>query len=134
MSNKRSHNEFAARREIQDNGWRLEQTDKIEFNSGSETTKHVVAKALVGKVLKEKGYRIDSEVSKDECGEIDVVAYGYDNDKFGVELETSPTEEVIQDKLDRYCYGQIWREIFVLNLNEMPMDMLKAKEWVEDQL
>lgn len=134
MTTKRTHDEFKSRREIQDSGWKLEQTDKVEFNSGSETVKHVVGKSLVAKVLKDRGYRIDSEVEKDGVGEIDIVAYGKDNDAFGVELETSPTEEVVSDKIERYCYGEIWRDVFVLNLNEMPVDMLEAKSWIENQL
>jgi len=131
---KREREEYVARREIQDSGWKLDKTDKIEFNSGSETVKHVVGKALVAKVLKERGYRVDSEVEKDGVGEIDIVAYGKEQDTFAVELETSPTDEVVQDKLERYYHGEIFREVFVLNLNEMPVNMLKAKDWVSQQI
>jgi len=135
MSDKREYAEFSHRRELQDAGWKLRQRDAVAFNSGSETVKHCVCKMLVAKALKERGYRVDTEVVKDNVGEIDIVAYGVsDEPAFGVEVETSPTEDVISDKLSRYHDGEPYRDVFVINVSEMPVDMLEAYNWVQDQL
>jgi len=133
MTDKRQYDEFSQRRELQNCGWDVRQKDSIAFNSGSETVKHAVCKMLVGFVLREQGYRVDSEVSKDGVGDIDVVGYG-NKPPIAVECETSPTEEVIDDKLDRYYHNEPFRECFVLNVSEIPVDMLDAYGWVKEQL
>lgn len=132
---KRQRDEYTSRRAIQDAGWRIGQEDKVAFNSGSETVRHATCKLLVGHYLKhEKGYRIDSEVEHEDRGEIDIAAYALEGAPIAVECETSPTEEVIKDKLERYVYGTIFRECHVVNVTEMPDNIMEAYEWVSNQL
>ena len=133
---KRNKTEYVWRNELKKCGWDVHKRDSIAFNSGSETTKHIVCKTLAAKVLKERDYRIDSEVVHPERGEVDIVGYPtVDGLKpIAVECETAPTDDVIQDKLNRYFDGTPFSEVFVINVSDMPVDMLKAKAWVEDQL
>lgn len=131
---KRQRNEYEQRRELQNCGWRVEQTDKIEFNSGSETKTHIQTKVAAAIVLQERDYRIDSEVEMGN-GTVDLLGYGRDDgDIIVVECETSPTKEVIKDKLDRYYHGQPPRECFVLNCNECPTDFIESVEWARGEL
>jgi len=129
-----SNDEYRDRRILQDKNWRVEKTDKIEFNSGSESREHFFAKAAVAWVLRERGYRVDSEVEM-ENGEVDIVAYGRpDGDMIAVEVETDPQEEVIEDKIERYVRNQPVRECFVLNVDEMGSSIDGMIEWAEENL
>lgn len=131
---KRQHIERQHRRELQDAGFRVDKPDYVAFNSGSETFKHAQCKFVAAWSLHEQGYRVASEVEMPD-GEIDVLGYATeDKDCIAVECETSPTEEVIKDKLDRYVYNQPVRDMFLMNVNEMPLNGLEATEWVRDQL
>jgi len=136
MSDKRRYDEFKHRRELQDSGWKVTQRDAVAFNSGSETARHAVCKMLVAHYLKhEQGFRVDSEVEHKDRGEIDIVAYGSSGEPaFAVECEHSPTEDVVQDKLERYVENTPFRECFVLNVGEMPSEIMEAYSWVGEQL
>jgi len=135
MSDKRTRQEYDWRKELSKHGWNVHKRDGIAWNSGSETLRHFVCKAIVAHYLKhEKGLRVDSEVAHAERGEIDVIAYGGDGNPIAVECETSPTEEIVSDKLSRYYDGTPFREVFVLNVNNMPLDIMDAYEWVHEQL
>ncbi|MUV59961.1 hypothetical protein [Halobacterium sp. CBA1126] len=132
--NKRTRDEYGGRKDLQDAGWRVQQQDAIAFNEGSESTQHLIAKTLVANELRDRGYRIDTEVEKEGVGEIDVVAYGKGEPPFAVEVETNPTEDVVSDKLHRYYEGEPYCECYVLDVDELPDSITAAQEWVEAQL
>lgn len=132
--NKKTHAEYGGRKDLQDAGWQIQKRDAVAFNGGSETDAHLVAKTLVAKVLRERGYRIDTEVEKDGVGEIDVVAYGGEGPPFAVEVETNPTREVVDDKLSRYYRNEPFRDVFIIDPTEMPDSISGAREWVEGEL
>jgi len=117
-------------------GWNADKTDSIKFNSGSETHLHMHAKLATAALLKANGYRIDTEVEHPERGEVDVVAIPTQDDQkpFAVELEHSPTEKVIDDKLSRYFEGTPFVECYVINLNRAPMDIVELKEFIKSEL
>ncbi|MDL0127041.1 hypothetical protein [Halobacterium salinarum] len=131
---KRARIEYDGRQALQDAGWQLRKRDAVAFNGGSETDAHLLAKTLVAAVLRDQGYRIDTEVEKDDVGEIDVVAYGGEGPPFAVEVETNPTQEVISDKLSRYYEGEPYRDVFVIDPSEMPDSISGAREFVEGEL
>lgn len=134
MSSKRQQQEYEQRRELQNQGWDVSKRDAVAFNAGSENQRHVFCKLAVAWVLKEREYRIDSEVEMGN-GTVDIVAYGReDRDMIAVEVETSPVEEVVQDKLERYYHGEPVREVFVLNVSEMPNGIQEAVEWARGEL
>ena len=117
-------------------GWNADKTDSIKFNSGSETHLHMHAKLATAALLKANGYRIDTEVEHPERGEVDVVAIPTQDDQkpFAVELEHSPTQEVVEDKLSRYFEGTPFTEVFVINLNRAPMEIVELKEHIRSEL
>lgn len=135
MTDKRQWDEYSHRRELQSAGWKVDRTDKIEFNSGSETVRHACCKTLVAMYLKkEKGLRVDSEVMHSERGEIDIIGYSGEGAAIAVECETSPTDDVVSDKLSRYVENTPFRECWVINVTEMPENIMDAYEWVGGQL
>mgnify|MGYP006976229855 FL=1 len=117
-------------------GWNADKTDSIKFNSGSETHLHMHAKLATAALLKANGYRIGTEVEHPERGEVDVVAIPTQDDQkpFAVELEHSPTQEVVEDKLSRYFEGTPFTEVFVINLNRAPMEIVALKEHIRSEL
>jgi len=132
---KASRAEYEDRRMLQDAGWRVQQTDGVCFNGGSETQSHFLCKAHTAFVLRDRGYRVDSEVKKDGVGDIDIIAYGKaDETPFAVECETKPDPKVISDKIDRYVTNEPYRECFVLDVDEMPSNHQDAIAWVRDNL
>jgi len=47
-------------------------------------------------------------------------------------LETSPKEGVTSEKVEKYVQGT--EDMLLLNLNDCPMHMIEASEWVADEL
>lgn len=135
MSDTRTHAEWEDRQALQQAGWDITKPDSVQFNSGSETTSHRVCKLLAAGALKDRKYRIGSEVAHPDRGEIDVVGYGHPERRpVAVECETNPTDGVIEDKLDRYYRGTPFREVFVLAVDAMPAEIAAADEWVRAEL
>lgn len=122
-------------RELHNNGWNVNKHNQIRPNSGSETVKHLVAKALVAHAGLELGYKVDSEVSHSHRGEVDILLFGNpDRLMLAVECETSPTDEVIQDKVDRYVKNTPIDDLVLVNVTELPTDMLDAYGEIKELL
>lgn len=112
---------------IQRYGWELQRQNQVRLNSGSETVKHCVAKMLAAHAGHQAGYRVASEVRHEQRGEIDVLLYGHDERiTLAVECETSPTDDVIEDKVDRYIRNSPIEDIAVINVTQLPTDMHEA--------
>jgi hypothetical protein len=117
-------------------GWNADKVDSIKFNHGSETAKHQHAKVATAHILRNAGYRIDTEVTHPERGEIDVIAIPTkeSQEPFAVELETSPTPETTQDKLERYYDGTPFVECYVVNLSKVGTDVIEMRKDIQMQL
>ena len=122
--------------ELSRHGWNAEKADSVKFNSGSETAKHIHAKTAAARVLRLNGYRVSSECTHPERGEVDIVAIPKSEDQkpFAVELETSPTQDVIDDKLSRYYDGTPFTECWVINVSELPLNILEIEQQIADEL
>lgn len=109
--------------------------NQIRLNSGSETAKHVIAKALVAHIASEQSWRVSSEVSVPD-GDIDMVLHKTPQQRvWAVELETSPTKEVTQSKLNRYVKQNAGiDDIAVINISEMPIEIPHAKQFIQEEL
>ena len=136
MSNKRKSEYYRWLGELSRHGWDADKAGGIHANYGSETAKHLHAKAATFRVLRAADYRVRTEVSHPERGEIDVVAIPTSDDQrpFAVELETNPTEEIISDKLDRYYEGTPFVECYVINLNDVPLHIQEMGEHISRKL
>lgn len=122
--------------ELSRHGWDCSKVDSVRFNSGSETAKHIHAKTAAARVLRLNGYRVSSECTHAERGEIDIVALPKADDQkpFAVELETSPTPGVIDDKLRRYHDGTPFVECYVINVSSLPLNILEMEQQIADEL
>ena len=134
MPSKRERDEYTDRNNLRKAGWKVEKTDSLKFNDGSETIEHQAVKLAACHVLREKGYRIDTEV-EGPTGEIDVLAYGREGKPFAVECETGLTSDVKSDKLDRYVFSNdVIRDCFFLEVTDAPDEIGALTEWVRGEL
>jgi len=136
MSNKADRVYFDWLQSLSQAGWDVDKADTIKFNSGSETGKHQHAKLATAHILRNAGYRIDTEVTHPERGEIDVVAIPTKDSQepFAVELETAPTPETTQDKLERYYDGTPFVECYIVNLAKVGNDVIEMRADIQTQL
>jgi len=119
-------------KELKEHGWVVDQTDSIKFNSGSETLAHLHAKTVAAKVLKDQGYRVDTEVVM-PAGEVDVLGYS-EQDIIVVECESKPNSNTFSSKLNRYIHGQPPRDMFWIDVNHVPGNIGEAYDHITDEL
>jgi hypothetical protein len=136
MTDKASRVYHDWKRSLNQAGWDVDRVDSIKFNYGSETAKHQHAKLAGAHILRDAGYRIDTEVTHPERGEIDLVAIPTKESQkpFAVEFETSPTPEVVDDKLTRYFDGTPFTECYIVNLNDVGTDVIEMRKDIQMQL
>lgn len=132
---KRQAEKHKAYRELHRHGLDFAKFNHIAPNSGSETFAHIVAKAAVLHVGVNNDYWVASEVETPH-GEIDVLLYGNpERSTYAVEVESSPTQDVKQDKLNRYVRKQSGVDDMVLiNITEMPSQFVEALGYVANEL
>jgi len=130
-----NQDQLTAYRELKDENVQVTEHNQIRFNSGSEMVEHLCLKAITGYIGHMNGYRVGSEVELPH-GEIDVLLWGHpDRLTYAVEVETSPTQDVIQDKLNRYVHtNTVIDELIVINVNDAPLDVIEMAEYVSTEL
>lgn len=135
MTNKRRFDKARSYRELQDHGVEVSKTNGIEFNHGSETWTHVVAKAAVGYVGRRYGYWVSSEVEVQQ-GDVDCLLWGLpDRNTWAVECEQNVSEDVKQDKLRRYVLEQPGiDDMILIDVDEMPEELSTAVKWINAQM
>jgi len=123
-------------RQLQNAAVDVSKQNSIQFNSGSETVRHLLVKACAGYVAHQNGYRVNSEVEIEDKGVVDILLWGHESRSTTVvEIETSPTEETIESKLDRYYRAcEPIQEIYILNPNNAPMDRADMTKWVANEI
>jgi len=111
----------------------------IRPNAGSESVRHLVGKSLVGYDGLLNGYQVDSEVEITKNGETqgqaDCLLWGHPTrTTLCVEVETSPEADTLETKKAKYVDGTAIQDILMLNISDMPVDMIEAAEWVATEL
>jgi len=134
--NRRDQDFYEEYRALQTHGWDVQKENQVRFNSGSETNPHFVAKCLAARVGHSEGYSVASEVVHPENGEIDILLWNHpERLTYAVETETSPTDEVIADKLERYVHSNpVIDDLLLVNVNNLPVDRIEAEEWIRGEL
>jgi len=120
---------------LQRHGVAITTTNEIRLNSGSESPEHLVAKALVAHIAAQEGWRVSSEVDVPN-GEIDVVLHKTPHERvWAIELETDPTTEGNNSKLQRYVRDQIGiDEIAIIDVSDMPVEIPLAIQYLHEEL
>ena len=85
--------------------------------------------------LRQKGLRVTTEAEHGDRGQVDVLCHGPpDGAPYAVELETSPTEKVVTEKFKKYIENSPLREMYLINVNDCPENILEAYQWICEQL
>lgn len=128
-------NQLSEYRELKDYGVEVEKRTNIRTNHGSETAAHIIAKALVTHIGTNNEYIVNGETPTPDGGAIDCCMWGHpDRLSYAVELEHSPTQEVIDSKLDRYVENTPLDDMILINLNELPTHRLEMVQFIADEL
>ena len=116
-------------------GVELQKHNQIRGNGGNETARHLVCKSLAFHAATQAGWRVSSEVSVPQ-GEIDLVLFkDRETRVWAVEVETSPSADVRNDKLNRYVKQQDGIDDMVLiNVTQMPENIVDAYHFVRRQI
>lgn len=134
MTNKRQREQYDQRTALKKANWRLDKSSRL--HKADETARHAVCKTLVGHYLKQElGYKVAFEVECEQ-GELDVLGYGLEDrlSPVGVEVETGLTSDVKSKKLDQYYRGEPLQELYFIEVNDMPAEMMPAYEWVGGEI
>jgi len=136
MTDKASRVYSSWRRTLKQAGWDVERYDSVKFNSGSETAKHMHAKMAGAHILKNAGYRVDTEVVHPERGEVDLAAIPTKESQrpYVIEFETNPTPSTTADKVERYIKDTPFTECYVVNLSEVGTDVIEMRKDIQMQL
>jgi sporulation protein YlmC with PRC-barrel domain len=108
------------------------------MNAGgeSETIPHYTLKSLMAFVAaRDYGYMTDLEVNVPH-GEIDCLLWGHPNRlTYACEIETSPTAEIKQEKLEKYVNAiSAIDDMILINPSNISMDMVKAAKQLSQKL
>jgi hypothetical protein len=122
-------------RALKDSGWQVQKQNQVRLNGGSESKEHLLAKSMVAHAGHEAGYRVSSEVSHPERGEIDVLLFGNDaRISLAVECETNVQDDVVEDKVSRYVRGTPIDDIAVISLDSLSENIPEAYEEIKTVL
>jgi len=136
MTDRRNKEFYEEYRALKNNGWNVQKENQVRFNSGSESNPHYLAKCLAARVGHIEGYSVASEVVHPDHGEIDVLLWNHpERLTYAVETETSPTDEIIADKLERYVHSNpVIDDLLLVNVSDLPVDRIAAEEWIRGEL
>jgi len=133
MGSKQEKDEWVKGKQLTDTGYEPKPESAIRLHGSNETTKHLMVKALVAQVLRERGHRFDTEVLGPN-GRVDVLDFGLPDSKPVVyEVETDLTPQTRREKATEYAVGPV-RDVLFLDPTEAPDDIQAMKEWVEHEV
>lgn len=123
MSSKRTSEIYSQKNRLNHQGWNIDSVrSSVEFNGGSETLHHRIAKTVAASVCIDSGYRVASECCTDQGDEADILAYGLEDRRpVVIELENGLTEDVETRKRKQYSVGDV-RECYIIDLDAAPSD------------
>jgi len=135
MSDKRTSEIYRQKSRLEYQGWDIGGvTSSVEFNGGSETLHHRVAKTVAASVCIDAGYRVRSEVVTEAGDEADILAFGLEDRRpIVVELENSLTNEVAAIKREQYTIGDV-RETYIIDLDDAPSHPDSLYEHIAEQV
>ncbi len=84
-------------------------------------------KLVVAYELKQHGYRVANEIDG-LSREIDVVWYGTEDTPIAVEVELNLHDDALMDEFERYGHGQQYRDMFLLDVDEISDGINAARE------
>jgi hypothetical protein len=114
---------------LRENGFVLTEKNKncLYLNGGSESIKHFFVKALIFKILRDRGRQVGTEVEVNG-GIVDVLDL---ENMIAYEVETNLTKEKIIDKI--YCLHGL-RDVFFIDTKEVSSDLYEAEKYLKEKV
>jgi len=121
--------------QLQHHGWDVDFEDSIKANTGSEGKKHLTAKSLTFRYLKQEGYRVKTEV-EGETGIVDILAIPPTTEEhpIAIELENNLTDEVRDDKLRRYTEKTPIRDVLFVEVEDLFTDITVMQAQLKEEI
>lgn len=120
---------FEAEKLLSENGFVLNNKNKncLFINSGNEGMKHWLIKAIIFKILRERGRNVGTEVEVNS-GIIDIL----DADNLiAYEIETNLTKKKIREKIRNYS---LVKDIFIIDTKEISDDLEEAENFLREKI
>jgi hypothetical protein len=96
-------------------------------NSGNESIKHWIVKAMIFKILRERGRTVGTEIET-KNGIVDVI----DVDNLIVyEIEKNLTEKKKREKVNQL---KGVKDVFIIDLKKVPNDFEKAERYLKEKI
>jgi len=129
LASQRKIPSFKAEELLKENGFVITDKNKncLFVNGGKETMKHWLVKAMIFKILRERGRNVGTEIEMKE-GIADVI--DIDN-KIVYEIESEPTKKKIKEKLKLFNGAD---DVFILDLKKFPNDIIEAEKYLKEKI
>jgi len=99
----------------------------LHHHNKNESWEHWLTKAIVYKILTDKGHKVVSE-QQIETGKIDIIDL---TDRNLIEIETNPKKHT---KKDLNKYTDEWNDIFIIPTIKLPIKLIKNIEKIKEKL
>jgi hypothetical protein len=128
LSSQHGMNYLQAEKELKENGFVLGKYNRncVFSSNGKESLKHFVSKAIIFKILRDRGREAATEV---ETRNAIVDVLDIDN-RIAYEVENGFDEE---DIIGLISHNEL-RDIFLIDLKEIPNDVFEAEEFLKQVL
>jgi hypothetical protein len=125
LSSQRGMNQVQAEKELKENGFVLGKYNRncVFASNGKESIKHFISKAIIFKILRDRGRDAATEV---ETKNAIVDVLDIDN-RIAYEVENGFDEE---DIIGLISHKEL-RDIFLIDLKEIPNDIYEAEEFLK---
>jgi hypothetical protein len=120
---------FQAEKLLNSEGMVMNERNKncLFTNGGNESMRHWIVKAMIFKILKEKGRDVGTEIET-KNGIVDVI----DADNLiAYEIEKNLNEKKKKEKINRL---KGVNDIFIIDLNKVPDDFEEAEKYLKEKL
>lgn len=120
---------FRAEELLKESGFVLTDKNKncLFVNSGKETMKHWLTKAMIFKILRGRGRIVGTEIET-KNGIADLI--DVDN-KIVYEIESRITKKKVEEKLRQFATAN---DIFIIDLRKVPNDIDKAEKYLREKI
>jgi len=120
---------FRAEELLKESGFVLTDKNKncLFVNSGKETMKHWLTKAMIFKILRNNGRTVGTEIETNN-GIADLIDVG---NKIVYEIESRITKKKVEEKLKQFATAN---DIFIIDLRKVPNDIDKAEKYLREKI
>jgi len=125
LQSQRLISQINAREILRENGIVINESNKncLFIHNRNESMKHFIVKAMLFKILREKGRNIGTEIEI-RNGVVDLIDF---NNLIAYEIENGMGKKQIKEKIDNY---KAVKDVFFINYNKTPENLKDAEKYL----